>query len=316
MLNIFSVDVEDYFHPSELAGGVKGWNSFSHRVQIGTEFLLESLASHRVRGTFFVLGWIAWRHPKLVKRIADAGHEIGCHSYHHHLVYNLSPAAFERDTLTAVHAIEDASGVSPKVYRAPSYSITQKSLWALEKLIGCGFTHDSSIYPIVHDRYGIPGFSRHAGVVNTPSGRIIEVPVATVQLGRNHVAPVGGGAYLRLFPYCYTAAGIRRINRLEKQPACMYFHPWEMDPAQPRLSANAISRLRTYAGLDTMRPKMKRLLTDFRFDTMTAIYPLTAQLPEILVRLTDNHEADLLSHSAVLEESQSAALTSYRRSLL
>ncbi len=306
MFNIFSVDVEDYFHPSELAGGMKGWDSFSSRVQIGTEFLLESLAAHQVHGTFFVLGWVAWRHPKLVRRIAEAGHEIGCHSYHHELVYNLTPSQFERDTLAAVRAIEDAAGVSPRIYRAPSYSVTARSLWALDKLVCCGFTHDSSIYPIVHDRYGIPSFTRRAGTVQTPSGRIIEVPVATVHLGRNHIAPVGGGAYMRLFPYCYTAAGIRRINQQERQPACMYFHPWEMDPDQPRLSASTVSRIRTYAGLNTMRRKMKRLLTDFQFDTMTAIYPVTADLPAIAIDFANSPDAQH-AQTPILEETQSAA---------
>jgi len=294
MLNVFSVDVEDYFHPSELAGGVKDWDAFPPRVQLGTEFLLESLAARQVHGTFFVLGWVAWRHPKLVRMIADAGHEIGCHSYHHQLVYNLTPSQFERDTLAAVRAIEDATGVSPRIYRAPSYSITQRSLWALDKLVGCGFTHDSSIYPIVHDRYGIPGFTRRAGVIHTPSGRIIEVPVATVQLGRDHVAPVGGGAYMRLFPYCYTAAGIRRINQQENLPACMYFHPWEMDPGQPRLSASTISRIRTYTGLNTMRRKMKRLLRDFQFASMTSVYPFTADLPDIAIHCENGSEAQQL----------------------
>ena len=307
MVNIFSVDVEDYFHPSELAGGVKDWDSFASRVHIGTEFLLESLAARQVHGTFFVLGWVAWRYPKLVRMIAEAGHEIGCHSYHHHLVYNLTPAQFERDTLAAVRAIEDATGVRPRIYRAPSYSITQRSLWALDKLVCCGFTHDSSIYPIVHDRYGIPGFARRAGIVETPSGKIVEVPVATVQLGHNHVAPVGGGAYMRLFPYCYTAAGIRRINQQEKQAACMYFHPWEMDPHQPRLSASTVSKIRTYAGLNSMRSKMKRLLRDFQFATMTSVYPFTAKLPEIAVNFASDYGAHHLLQTPTLEETESAA---------
>jgi polysaccharide deacetylase family protein (PEP-CTERM system associated) len=310
MFNIFSVDVEDYFHPSELAGGVNGWDSFSSRIQIGTEFLLEALAGHQVRGTFFILGWVASRHPKLVRTIAEAGHEIGCHSYHHHLVYNLTPSQFERDTLAAVRAIEDAAGISPRVYRAPSYSITQRSLWALETLVCCGFTHDSSIYPIVHDRYGIPGFVRRAGIITTPSGKIVEVPVATVRLGRNHVAPVGGGAYMRLFPYCYTAAGIRRVNLQEAQPACMYFHPWEMDPGQPRLSASRISSIRTYGGLNTMRRKMKRLLSDFQFATMTSVHPLTAPLPDISIDFADTLTVPSLFDSSSLEDSPSAACTS------
>ena len=158
--------------------------------------------------------------------------------------------------------------------QAPSsYSITSRSLWALDVLSQCGFTHDSSIYPIAHDRYGIPGFCRHAQLVQTASGGILEVPIATVKLSEGKVAPVGGGAYLRLLPYRYTAAGIRRMNTLEGQPACIYFHPWELDPAQPRLANGLVSRIRTYSGLRKMESKLERLLSEFRFSTLTAVHP-------------------------------------------
>ena len=292
MLNIFSVDVEDYFQPSELAGGVKNWTTFTPRVNIGTEFLLDLMEQHGVRGTFFILGWVAERHPRLIQKIVAAGHEIGCHSYSHRLVYELTPAEFEEDTVAAIRAIEDAGGVTPRAYRAPSYSVTARTPWALDILAGCGFTHDSSIYPIVHDRYGIPGFDRHAGTLKTDSGTLIEVPVATVKLGRNHIAPVGGGAYMRLFPYRYTAAGIRRINRTEAKPACMYLHPWEVDPGQPRLSSNIVSKIRTYAGLNTMRSKIARLLRDFRFDSMAAVYPAGANLPHIASEFSQCEEVE------------------------
>jgi polysaccharide deacetylase family protein (PEP-CTERM system associated) len=185
----------------------------------------------------------------------------------------MTPAEFRRDTERAVAAIEDTCGVTPKAYRAPSYSITKDSLWSLDILAACGFTHDSSIYPITHDRYGIPGFERHAKTLFTPSGPIFEVPVATVRFGRNRVAPAGGGAYLRLLPYCYTAAGIRRINRIEQQPACIYFHPWEIDSDQPRLACGRISRLRTYAGIGGMMRKLDSLLSDFRFSSLQQVYP-------------------------------------------
>jgi polysaccharide deacetylase family protein (PEP-CTERM system associated) len=281
MINIFSVDVEDYFQPSELAGGIKNWAAFTPRVDVGVDFLLDVTAQHGVRATFFILGWVAAHHPRLIQKIVAAGHEIGCHSYSHRLVYELTPAEFEHDTINAIHAIEDAGGVTPRAYRAPSYSVTAKTPWAFDILASCGFTHDSSIYPIVHDRYGIPGFDRHAGTLETESGTLIEVPVATVRLGQKQVAPVGGGAYMRLFPYRYTAAGIRRINRTESSPACMYVHPWEVDPGQPRLSSNLVSKIRTYAGLNTMRSKIIRLLQDFRFGTMSAVYPVGANLPAI-----------------------------------
>ena len=155
---------------------------------------------------------------------------------------------------------------------APSYSITRHSLWALEIPAECGFTYDSSIYPIKHDRYGIPGFGRHAQTLSTPSGLIVEVPIATVWLSDRIIAPVGGGAYLRLLPYRYTAAGIRRINHHDQQPACMYFHPWELDPGQPRVALGWLSRLRTYGGLRSMAGKLERLPSDFEFTTLSAVY--------------------------------------------
>lgn len=274
MLNVLTVDVEDYFHPTEVAHtDLAQWPTFPSRVHIGVDFLLDALAQHGQRGTFFILGWVADHHPETVRKIAAAGHEIGCHSYQHRLVHRLTPAEFREDTIRAVRAIEDACGITPKAYRAPSYSIVRKSFWALDILAECGFTHDSSIYPIVHDRYGVPGFSRHATVVTTPSGPIVEVPIAAAPLSGTRVAPVGGGAYLRLYPYRYTAAGIRRINRIDQQPACIYLHPWEMDPQAPKLANGFISRLRTYTGLAGMPRKILKLLADFRFSTLSEIHP-------------------------------------------
>jgi len=265
--NIISVDVEEYFHPTELAKSVRqdDWDSLPSRVEPQTRRVLEIFDRHKVKATFFVLGWVAERHAALIREIASKGHEIGCHSYSHRLVYDLTPDEFRNDTRRALQAIENACGISPKTYRAPSYSITEKSRWALEVLVECGFTHDSSIYPIQHDRYGIPGFGRHCQTIPTKSGPIVEVPIATVQLSKRNVAPVGGGAYLRLLPYRYTAAGIRRINREDHEAACMYFHPWELDPDHPRLARGWVSRLRTYTGLGSMSRKIERLLADFAF---------------------------------------------------
>jgi polysaccharide deacetylase family protein (PEP-CTERM system associated) len=273
MRNVFTVDVEDYFHPTEIGdiADIEQWESFPSRLDFGTFILLEELAKHNTRATFFVLGWVASHYPDLVRRIVEAGHEIGCHSNEHRLICELTPARLKEDTRRAIQSIEDACGVTPRAYRAPSFSITQESLWALEVLVECGFTHDSSVCPIVHDRYGIPGARRHAHIIHTPSGDLIEVPVATVQLPRR-IAPVGGGAYLRLFPYRYTAAGIRRINTLENKPACIYVHPWELDTEQPRLARGYIARFRTYTGLGTVYKKIKRLLDDFYFSPITAVY--------------------------------------------
>lgn len=275
-MNVFSVDVEDYFHPTEVARtqDLSLWSTFPSRVHIGVDFLLNELAENNSRATFFILGWVARHRPEVIRRIAEAGHEIGCHSYEHRLVYDLTPAQFQEDTLKAVRAIEDACGLTPTAYRAPSYSITEASFWALDVLAECGFTHDSSIYPIIHDRYGVPGFSRYATVVNTSSGPIVEVPIATAQVLRGMIAPVGGGAYLRLFPYRYTSAGIRRINGVEGKPACVYVHPWELDPDQPRLAQGAFPRMRTYTGLRSLSRKIRQLLSDFRFTTLSEAHAI------------------------------------------
>jgi len=274
-VNILTVDIEEYFHPSEVQSFVAAgrWQWLPSRVERQTERILEMFERRGVTATFFMLGWVAERHPGLVREIAAAGHEIGCHSYAHRLVYELTPEEFRQDTQRAIQVIEDACGVRPRVYRAPSYSITARSLWALDILAECGFTHDSSIYPIAHDRYGIPGFSRHVTMLETASGPLCEVPIATVRLSAHDIAPVGGGGYLRLLPYRYTAAGIRRINHAEGQPACIYFHPWEIDPEQPRLASGLIARWRTYTGLSGMSEKLERLVAEFRFDAMTAVHP-------------------------------------------
>ena len=278
MRNVLSVDVEEYFHPTEMQGaaGHAHWASLPSRVEPQTDRVLEMLATRNMSGTFFVLGWVAEHHPNLVRRIAAAGHEVGCHSYAHQLVYDLTPSEFKQDTERAVKAIEDAAGVTPRVYRAPSFSITSRSLWALDVLVECGFTHDSSIYPIQHDRYGIPGFDRHAQTLRRASGPILEVPAATVRLPGDRVAPVGGGGYLRLLPYCYTAAGIRRINEDENAPACLYFHPWELDTELPRVASGWMSRARTYTGVRTMASKVERLLRDFQFATLAVLHPAPA----------------------------------------
>jgi polysaccharide deacetylase family protein (PEP-CTERM system associated) len=277
MINALTIDVEEYFHPTEVqrSPSTDGWSTFPSRIMPEIDRVLELLDRHSVSATFFILGWVAEKSPQVVRKIVQAGHEIGCHSYAHQLVYLLTPEQFRDDTLRAVDAIENAGGVTPRVYRAPCYSITSRSLWALEILVECGFDRDSSIYPISHDRYGIPGFSRHPRVLNTPSGSILEIPVATTELTKGTIVPVGGGGYLRLLPYRYTAAGIRRTNRFENQPVCIYFHPWEIDPGQPRITCGLVSRLRTYTGLGTMETKLDRLLTDFQFSTIGNVYPKT-----------------------------------------
>lgn len=289
MLNALTVDVEEYFHATEIQNsiGEKSRASLPSRIEFQLHRTLSLLENRNVTATFLVLGWIAEHYPKLVREIAAAGHEIGCHSYAHRLVYDLTAAEFRSDTLRAVQAIEDACGVKTRIYRAPSYSITRKSMWALELLIECGFSHDSSIFPISHDRYGIPGFDRRPHMVTTPSGAILEIPVATVALARNNVLPIGGGGYLRLLPYRYFSAGIRRANNSEKLPVCLYFHPWELDPDQQRLPLGLISRLRTYTGLAGMQKKIERLIDEFSFSHISAVYPYPPEItPPVRVPLS------------------------------
>jgi len=274
MVNALTVDVEEYFHPSEVQRHVSrsDWPSLQSRVEQQIDRILDLFDEHTVTATFFVLGWVAERHPALVRRIAARGHEIGCHSYSHQLVYGMTPAEFQEDTRQAIAAIEHACCLRPVSYRAPSYSITSKCLWALDILVENGFVYDSSIYPIKHDRYGIPGFSRHSTVLQTSNGPIQEIPIGTVKLGGDTVAPIGGGGYLRMLPYRYTAAGIRRVNEEENQPVCVYFHPWEIDPCQPALASGVVSWLRTYTGIRGMYAKIDRLLYDFSFGSISDVY--------------------------------------------
>jgi polysaccharide deacetylase family protein (PEP-CTERM system associated) len=274
MLNVLSVDVEEYFHPTEVQAFVNsaGWSSLPSRVDKEVASILELFARYNVRATFFIVGWVAERNTRMVRQIFEGGHEIGCHSYSHGLVYDMSPMEFRLDTERCMNVIADACGVVPRVYRAPSYSITEKSTWALDVLADLGFTHDSSIYPVVHDRYGIPGFPRHAHIIKTPSGPICEVPIGTAELRNGRIAPIGGGGYLRLLPYRYTAAGIRRVNEREQQPACIYFHPWEVDAGQPQLAQGWIARKRTYTGIGGMLHKIEKLLKEFEFSTLSAVH--------------------------------------------
>jgi polysaccharide deacetylase family protein (PEP-CTERM system associated) len=274
MLNALTIDVEEYFHPTEVqkTTGLETWKDLPSRIEDQVLRILELLDSKNTKATFFILGWVAEHRPAAVRAIQTAGHQIACHSYAHQLVYSLTPQEFREDTRRAVAAIQDACGVSPEAYRAPSYSITARSMWAIEILIEEGFKQDSSIYPISHDRYGIPGFKRHAHVIQTASGSIQEIPIATAMLAKGRTAPIGGGAYLRLFPYRYTAAGIRRVNFEEGEQACIYFHPWEIDTHQPRIASGVISRIRTYTGMKGMHHKLTRLLTDFRFATLAECF--------------------------------------------
>jgi polysaccharide deacetylase family protein (PEP-CTERM system associated) len=266
ILNALTVDVEDYFHVSAFAGCVarSQWDAMESRVCRNTERLLELFEQAGTHATFFVLGWVAERFPELVRRIHRGGHELASHSYGHSLVYDTTPEEFAKDLLRAKTAIGDAAGVEVQGYRAPSYSITDRSLWALDVLVSQGYKYDSSIYPIHHDRYGIPGWQRHVHKIERPGGSIWELPGSTIaRIGTNF--PIGGGGYFRLLPYAWTRMGISSLNRHEARPAIFYLHPWEIDPDQPRIRAGLVSRVRHYYGLDKTEARLRRLLSEFRF---------------------------------------------------
>ena len=272
VVNAMSIDVEDYFHVSVFDGLVprSQWESMESRVKANTLRLLEIFDQYGVRSTFFVLGWVGRRHPDLIHAIARAGHEVASHGYAHRLIYDQTPAAFRDDVRRAKAILEEASGRAVAGYRAPSYSITPRSLWALDILAEEGHTYDSSIFPIRHDRYGIPVSARKPYRIDRGARSIIEVPGSTTRLGPLNL-PIAGGGYFRLLPYWWTRWGISRVNRLERRPAVFYLHPWEIDPGQPRLQVGRISRFRHYRNLDRTEERLRQLLTDFRFDAIDTV---------------------------------------------
>ena len=270
--NAMTVDVEDYFQVSAFDSAVRreDWASMPSRVVANTRRLLQLFDNHGVKATFFVLGWVAERFPSLVREIAAAGHELASHGHGHRLVYQQSPEEFRTDVRLAKALIEDAGGTQVSGYRAPSFSITAKSLWALDVLLDEGYTYDASIFPIRHDRYGIPDAPRHRHEIQRAGGVMYEAPGSTVRIGGMNL-PVAGGGYFRLLPYAWTRWGIARLNSVERQPAIFYLHPWEIDPEQPRLNASALSRFRHYRNLDKTAPRLRRLLTDFRFTSVSSV---------------------------------------------
>jgi polysaccharide deacetylase family protein (PEP-CTERM system associated) len=265
-INAMTIDVEDYFHVSAFQDSVprSQWDRLESRVVANTERLLELFRQHDVRATFFVLGWVAERYPSLVRQIAQAGHELASHGYWHRLIYEQSPQEFREDLRRSRETIAAAAGVSVSGYRAPSFSITPRSLWALEIIREEGFLYDASIYPIRHDRYGLPTAPRHFHTLEQTAGPLSECPGSTVRVGGINL-PVGGGGYFRLLPYFWTRWGISRLNDHERRPAVFYLHPWEIDPGQPRLPGSRLSRFRHYTNLDQTESRLKRLLEHFRF---------------------------------------------------
>lgn len=272
LLNAFTVDVEEYFQVSafERQFPRSAWDSIGSRLDIGLDALLRLAAEAEARGTFYFLGWTAERRPELLRRVISEGHEIGCHSFDHRLVYEMSEDDFRLDLRRALDAIQNATGEPCRLYRAPSFSVIDRSLWALEVLAEEGIRIDSSIYPIRHDRYGIRGAPRHAYRPLPGRPEFVEVPPSTVRIA-GVVLPCAGGGYLRLYPMTLTKAAMRRINRREGQPVVVYVHPWEFDPEQPRVDAGILRNARHRVNIGRMRGRMALLLRSFRFAPLSEV---------------------------------------------
>jgi sugar transferase (PEP-CTERM system associated)/polysaccharide deacetylase family protein (PEP-CTERM system associated) len=266
-----AVDVEDYFQATAFRHAIRydQWECMESRVERNTKRVLDLMSELNQRGTFFILGWIAERFPALVRAIQAAGHELGCHSYAHRLVYEQTPNEFRYDTLRARKAIEDASGVPVGAYRAPSFSITSRSLWALDILAELGFKVDCSIFPIHHDLYGFPTAPRQPFRIGVNGRSLLEFPLTTLRIGRWNI-PVTGGGYLRQLPLDFQVRALKTLE-VRRQAIQLYFHPWELDPDQPRIAASLLSRLRHYRNLDQTADRLRRLLPLFHFSTVSEI---------------------------------------------
>jgi polysaccharide deacetylase family protein (PEP-CTERM system associated) len=267
--NALTVDVEDYFHVSAFANSINrnDWGEQALRVEANTQRLLDLFDSNGVKATFFVLGWVAERCPGIVREIAGRGHEVACHGFSHQLVYNQTPEEFREETIRSKRLLEEIAQEPVRGYRAASYSITKSSMWALDILAEAGFEYDSSIFPVRHDRYGIPGAREEPHVLKTEKGSgLIEFPLSVAKiLGYN--LPIAGGGYFRLYPYSLTRAGLKQVNK-RGQPFIFYLHPWEIDPEQPRVEAGMLSRFRHYNNLDKCESRLRRLIGDFEFTTV------------------------------------------------
>ncbi len=267
-----TVDVEDYFQVSAFEQHIsrEDWERLPCRVEANVDRVLGLFSAHDVRATFFMLGWIGERYPNLVKRIVDAGHELASHGYAHVRVNQQTANEFRADVRRTKSLLEDLSGQAVNGYRAASYSIDADNLWALDVLLETGYRYSSSIYPIRHDLYGMPDAPRFA--FYHQGGELLEIPVTTVRVfGKN--LPCGGGGYFRLLPYRLSKWAIKRVNTKDKRPGLFYFHPWELDPAQPRQSGLPVrTRFRHYLNLGRMEGRLGRLLEDFGWDRMDRVF--------------------------------------------
>jgi len=270
MANAMTIDVEDYFQVSALAPYIarSEWDTLDGRVEENVDRILEMLDEYGTHATFFTLGWIAERYPGLIRRIVAGGHELASHGFAHQRASEQNPASFFSDIQLAKILLEDLTSVEVSGYRAPSFSIGPGNAWAFECIERAGYRYSSSVYPIRHDHYGVPDAPRFAHDVRQ---RLLEVPVTTMRLfGRNW--PAGGGGYFRLLPYATSRWLLRRVNRVDRQPAIFYFHPWEIDPAQPRVPGiDAKTRFRHYLNLDRMERRLRKLLFDFEWGRVDAV---------------------------------------------
>jgi polysaccharide deacetylase family protein (PEP-CTERM system associated) len=287
--NGLTIDLEDYYQVSAFAAEIppEQWKSQASRVEANTERILALLDAYGWKATFFTLGWVAEQHPALLNRIASLGHEIGCHSLRHRSVYAMKPEEFQEDTKRAKDVLEHASGAQVSGYRAPSFSINESCPWAFEALVECGFSYDSSIFPVRHPNYGSPTTPRFPYVILTKAGPLVEFPMPTLSLGERR-SPFGGGAYLRLLPYWFTRWAFQFLNEREHQAGCLYLHPWELDPEQPRMKGSLTAKLRHYVGLRGLERKLKRLMGDLAFAPLGELVselrlePLEALTPELV----------------------------------
>jgi polysaccharide deacetylase family protein (PEP-CTERM system associated) len=273
ILNAFSVDVEDWFQVSDFEAQVRfeEWDRYESRVVANTRRVLSLLDEFGVKGTFFILTWNAERHPELVEDIASRGHEVATHGYAHRLVYEQGRDLYRQDLERSQEILERLTGKRARGYRAPSFSVTAKSMWALDVMLECGIEYDSSIFPVQDSLYGVPGALRFPFVIHSLGARqLVEFPMTTTRVGKRNL-PLGGGAYLRVLPYPYMRWGMRRVNK-EGQSAIVYLHPWEIDPDHPRLRSRGKRGVSShYINLRAMEDKLRRLLSDFRFATVSDV---------------------------------------------
>ena len=271
--NALTLDVEDYFQVSAFASHIDrdDWDALPCRVERNVDRILAILDEHKAHATCFTLGWIAERYPRLVRRIVEQGHELASHGYAHRRVTDQNREQFSQDITRAKRLLEDIGGVEVKGYRAPSFSIGRGNLWALESLSNAGYRYSSSIYPVRHDHYGMPEAPRFAFYPHGEGG-LLELPLTTVSVFKRNW-PAGGGGYFRLLPYGVSRWCMRRVNTVDRRPCIFYFHPWEIDPEQPRQRGISLkTRFRHYVNLGSMERRIRALVKDFQWDRMDNVF--------------------------------------------